>query len=68
MPIEPISSLPEVTALLVDNALPTADISAALPLQFFGIREAGALIAVVGLELYPPVGLLRSLAVRTDFR
>ncbi|HJW03506.1 MAG TPA: GNAT family N-acetyltransferase, partial [Azospira sp.] len=47
---------------------PTADISAALPLQFFGIREAGALIAVVGLELYPPVGLLRSLAVRTDFR
>jgi amino-acid N-acetyltransferase len=68
MHIEPVSSIEEVTALLAENALPTADISVSSSLQFFGIRDGGALVAVVGLELYPPVGLLRSLAVRSTFR
>lgn len=68
MNIEPISSIEEVTALLAENALPIADISASSPLQFFGIRDGGALVAVVGLELNPPFGLLRSLAVRSNFR
>jgi amino-acid N-acetyltransferase len=68
MPIEPISSIEEITALLAENALPIADISAASPLQFFGIRNGGALIAVIGLELYAPFSLLRSLAVRSAFR
>ncbi len=54
--------------LLTENALPIADISASTPLQFFGIRDGGTLVAVVGLELYPPFGLLRSLAVRSSFR
>ena len=68
MNIEPVSSIEEVSALLAENALPIADISASSPLQFFGVRDAGALVAVVGLELYRPFGLLRSLAVRADFR
>jgi len=48
--------------------LPVADIASASPVQFFGIRSDGTLAAVVGLELYPPVGLLRSLAVAPPFR
>lgn len=68
MHIEPIPSIEEVTELLAENALPIADISGSSPLQFFGIRDDGALAAVVGLELYPPFGLLRSLAVRFSFR
>lgn len=68
MNIEPISSIEEITALLAESALPIADISASSPVQFFGIREGAILVAVVGLELYPPFGLLRSLAVRSAFR
>ncbi len=68
MNIEPVSSIEEVTSLLAENALPIADISASSPVQFFGIRDGGALVAVVGLELYPPFGLLRSLAIRSAFR
>lgn len=68
MSIEPVISIAEITALLAENGLPISDISASSPVQFFGIREAGALVAVVGLERYPPIGLLRSLAVRTDLR
>lgn len=68
MHIEPIPSIEEVTAFLSENELPIADISVSPPLQFFGIRDGGALIAVVGLELYPPFGLLRSLAVRSTYR
>lgn len=68
MHIEPISALEEVKALLAESALPTADISATSPLRLFGIRNGESLVAVVGLELYPPFGLLRSLAVRPGFR
>ena len=42
--------------------------SAASPPQFFGIRVAGVLVAVVGLELSQSIGLLRSLAVSPTFR
>lgn len=68
MHIEPISALEEVTALLAESALPTTDITASSPLHFFGIRNRRSLVAVVGLELYPPFCLLRSLAVHPDFR
>lgn len=68
MHIEPLSSIEEVTALLTETALPVADVSVSSPLQFFGIRDGGTLVAVAGLELYPPVGLLRSVAVRSTFR
>lgn len=36
--------------------------------QFFGIREGGTLAAVAGIEMLPPVGLLRSLAVAPAYR
>lgn len=68
MNIELLSSIKEVSTLLAECSLPVSDISATDPLQFFGIREGGALAAAVGLELYPPVGLLRSLAVHSGCR
>lgn len=68
MHIEPLPSIEEVSALLMECALPTADISVSSPLHFFGIRDGGSLVAVVGVELHPPFGLLRSLAVRSAFR
>jgi amino-acid N-acetyltransferase len=68
MNIEPLSSLDEILSLLTDCRLPVADISAASPPLFFGIRVAGVLVAVVGLELFHSIGLLRSLAVSPTFR
>ncbi len=68
MHIEHLSSNEEVTALLAECALPIADILVSSPLQFFGIRNGVVLVAVVGLELYPPYGLLRSVAVRPAYR
>lgn len=67
MNIEPIPSLDAVLPLLAACALPTADLSAASPPRFFGIRDEGRWLAVVGLELYSDVGLLRSLAVLPAF-
>src|SRR5574343_639036 len=55
-------------ALLKECALPVGDISSACSTQFFGIRVDGALAAVVGLQLYNHVGLLRSLAVVPSLR
>jgi amino-acid N-acetyltransferase len=68
MRVEPLTSIKEATALLAECGLPTADISGASPLLLFGMRDDGALVGVVGVELHPPVGLLRSLAVRSAFR
>lgn len=56
----------DITALLGANGLPTADLSPAVAL--FGVRDARGLQGVVGIEACGPVGLLRSLAVRTDQR
>lgn len=58
--------LPEATALLDANGLPTADLSPAIIL--LGLRDALGLEGIVGLEPYGSVGLLRSLAVRHDRR
>jgi amino-acid N-acetyltransferase len=63
---EPISQ--ELIALLELCELPVADISPTSSVQFFGVRSAGTLVAVVGLELHRPVGLLRSLAVAPSHR
>ena len=68
MNIEPLPSIEEVVPLLAECALPVADLSPSSLLHFFGVRAGGALVAVVGLELYPPFGLLRSLAVAPAFR
>jgi len=63
MNIEPLPSTEEVIPLLAACALPVTDVLASSRPDFFGVRVAGTLVGVVGLELYPPFGLLRSLAV-----
>ncbi|HEY5582190.1 MAG TPA: GNAT family N-acetyltransferase [Rhodoferax sp.] len=64
MNIEPLSSLNEILPVLTGCNLPVADILAASPPQFFGIRVTGVLVAVVGLELFQSTGLLHSPAFR----
>ena len=68
MNITPLGAdeLPEVTALLGANGLPTADLSAAI--RFLGVRDGDGLEGVVGVERHGELGLLRSLAVRQDRR
>lgn len=66
--IEPIAPGPELVELLETCDLPTADVYEEKPLIFFGCREAGRLIAVVGVETGPQSALLRSLAVTPDAR
>jgi amino-acid N-acetyltransferase len=68
MNIEPIASLDEIFSVLTGCNLPVADIAAASPPQFFGCRVAGAVVAVIGLEQFQSVGLLRSLAVTSSYR
>lgn len=57
-----------IKSLLSTCDLPTADISEASPGRFFGILRDGQPIALIGLELYPPTALLRSLAVAPAWR
>lgn len=66
--IEPLTATDEMKALLAACALPVSDLSPHANIRFFGIRINGVLAAVTGLELYPPVGMLRSLAVAPPFR
>jgi amino-acid N-acetyltransferase len=68
MHIEPLTSGSEAVPLLTECGLSVADISGPSPPRFFGVRVDGALVGVVGIELYPPVALLRSLAVAPAFR
>lgn len=68
MNIEPFSSLDEILPLLTGCDLPVADISVSSPPQFFGFRVAGSVVAVIGLEQFQSVGLLRSLAVSPRYR
>lgn len=63
MHIELLPLSGEVVALLSACNLPVADLSPASAAQLFGVRLDGTLAAIVGLELYGPFGLLRSLAV-----
>lgn len=52
-----------ITALLKSRGLPVDDLTAAALVHFLVARGDGRIVGVVGLEAYPPVGLLRSLAV-----
>ncbi len=66
--IEPVTALDEVVPLLNACGLDASDLAeTALP-DFFGVRQAGSLVALVGLERWGPVGLLRSLAVLPALR
>lgn len=58
---------PALRALLTDNALPVADLDSAA-IDFLVAVEGDDVLGLVGLERYADVGLLRSLAVRTDRR
>lgn len=68
MNIEKITDVKEVVALLARCGLSAEGITDSAPPLFFGTRHGGKLVAVVGLELFPPFGLLRSLAVAPAFR
>lgn len=70
---EPISparpaDLPSIVSLLTSSGLPTSDLQAdALP-QFLITRRWDRVIGVIGLERFGDVGLLRSLAVQSEYR
>jgi amino-acid N-acetyltransferase len=57
----------EVRGILLEAALPTDDFSDG-EMVFLVAEEDGAIVGTIGLELYPPAGLLRSAAVRTAHR
>lgn len=61
--IEPLLSVAAAIPLLAECGLPVADIPRDSAQPFFAVRLDDALVAVVGLELHQPFGLLRSLAV-----
>lgn len=56
-----------IIALLSSEKLPTSDLPATLK-NFLVMIENEELIGVVGLETYGKYGLLRSLAVQTNYR
>ncbi len=66
--IEPVDQPAEIKQLLSACELPTADISISKCLLFFGYRSDTELVGVIGLEVYGPVALLRSLAVSSTHR
>jgi predicted O-methyltransferase YrrM/N-acetylglutamate synthase-like GNAT family acetyltransferase len=61
--IEILTDLPPILTLLEQCGLRVADIEPARPPLFLGVRGDAGLLAVVGLEVYGQLGLLRSLAV-----
>jgi len=58
----------EVQALLTECELPTDDLNGSSDVLLFGSFADADLIGVVGLEIYGPNALLRSLAVTTAAR
>lgn len=66
--IEPIAPDAELAALLEASGLPTGDLFEDKPLAFFGCREDGRLVAVIGVEVGTESSLLRSLAVAPEWR
>ncbi len=60
--------LAAVKTLLNEAKLPASDLTEEHLKTFLWRGKQGQLLAVVGLELYPPVGLLRSLAVTATAR
>ncbi len=66
--IKPIAKLDQIRSLLDESGLQVSDISHVHCPLFFGIQSDSCLIAVIGLELFGPVGLIRSLAVSKAHR
>lgn len=61
------SRLDVVLDLLEDSQLPTAGVAEAAD-GFFVAEERGRVVAVAGLEVHGPYGVLRSVAVSRPFR
>ena len=59
--------LPDIERLLTDNGLPLAGVREALG-DFFVARAEGQLVGVAGLEVREDHALLRSVAVRPEWR
>jgi len=60
--------LAAVTRLLGEASLPSTDLTEAKLEHFLGSGASDAPEGIVGLELYPPIALLRSLAVAPAIR
>jgi len=58
---------PSIEVLLTSEKLPVIDLPVSLK-RFWIMLDNGKIIGVIGLELYPPYDLLRSLAVSPDHR
>lgn len=61
------ADLGRIEELLSSNQLPVAGVGANIE-EFWLALDGEQLVGVVGLEIHGPVGLLRSVAVRTEFR
>lgn len=66
--IKPTAPSAHLIQLLAASNLPVADLSSSESLKLFGACMDNELVGAVGLELYPPVALLRSLAVAPEHR
>lgn len=66
--IRPTDPSGEAAALLDKCGLPVADLQSCESLRLFGAFDGTTLAGVIGLELYPGVALLRSLAVVPERR
>jgi amino-acid N-acetyltransferase len=56
-----------IVSMLASQKLPVEDLADHLN-NFWIVEDKGKIIGVVGLELYSPFGLLRSLVVLPDYR
>ena len=61
------ADLPAALALLAENRLPLAGVADHFD-SFLVAEDGGRLIGLIGVERYPPHGLLRSAAVAADRR
>ena len=68
MNIFPRPAESSVKRLLAESDLPVADLTPRLMEHFLGCGSAEVLTGVVGLEIFGPVALLRSLAVAGNHR
>lgn len=66
--IKPVPQCEQLVQLLAACGLPVSDIGSSGSLQLFGAYSGAELIGTVGLEVYAPVALLRSLAVMPERR
>jgi len=62
------ADLPAIRELLSDAGLPIADLADGTPVSFWMARSRGSLMGTVALERFGDVAMLRSLAVRPEFR